>query len=148
MTALIVGILSCLTTSLYLYILNSEKDTGLFIYAFIMIFGNIILPIFFVVCLYAFLKRKIKISNKFLRYFAQVGMLILISILGVCFMTISNVISYYSGLSRMTFQNLKDNFDSSYRGYTPEIILYTFLIPLVYYFVEIRLTIFYKRINV
>ena len=69
----------------------------------------------------------------------QVGLLILLSALGLCFMTFSKVVSYYSEFSGMTFENLKESFKSSYQGYIPEVILYSFLIPLVYLLVEIKL---------
>lgn len=134
LTTFIVSVLSCLTIAIY--ISQVEKDSGVFLYAFIMILGNIILPIFLTVCSYAFFKRKIMLSNKLANYFIQVGIIILISTLGLCFMTVSKVVSYYSGFSGMTFQNLKENFDSSYRGYIPIVILYSFLIPFVYFFIE------------
>ena len=137
LTSILVGILSCLTTAIY--ISQVEKDYGVFFYAFIMIFGNVILPIFLTTCLYAFLKRKITFLNKFVKYFMQVGLLILLSALGLCFMTFSKVVSYYSGFSGMTFENLKESFKSSFQGYIPEVILYSFLIPLVYLLVEIKL---------
>jgi len=121
-----------------MYISKTENDSGIFFYAFIMILGNVILPIFLIVCLYAFLKRKIKLSNKLGKYFTQVALIILLSALGLCFMTFSKVVSYYSGFSGLTFQNLKESFDSSYRGYLPEIILYSLLTPIVYFLIETK----------
>jgi hypothetical protein len=128
-----------------IYISQVKNDSGVFLYAFIMILGNIILPVFLSVISYAFLKRKIKLSNKLTNYLMRVGITILISALGLCFMTVSKVVSYYSGFSGMTFQNLKENFDSSYRGYIPIVILYSFLIPLVYFFIEKRFPKFVNR---
>jgi hypothetical protein len=137
LTTIIVGILSCLTIAIY--VSNVEKAYGVFFYAFIMILGNIILPVFLIVCLYGFLKGQIKLSNKLARYFTQVGLIILLSAFGLCFMTVSKVVSYYSGFSGMTIQNLEGSFNSSYRGYVPEVILYSFLIPFVYRLLELKI---------
>lgn len=96
------------------------------------------MPIFLTVCLYAFLKRNFKVDNKIVRYLVQVGLIILISALGLSFMTISKVILYYSGFSGMTFQNLRGNFNSNYRGFLPDVLFYSFLMPIVYFFIERR----------
>lgn len=138
LTTIIVGIVSCLMIAAY--ISTTEKDSGIFFYAFIMILGNVILPVFLIVCSYAFLKRKIRITNRMGKYFTQAGLIILLSAFGLCLMTVSKVVSYYSGFSGLTFQNLKESFDSSYRGYLPEVILYSLMTPIVYFLIETKFT--------
>jgi hypothetical protein len=113
-----------------------------------MILGNVLAPIFLTVCLFALVKGKIRFPNKVTGYVGQVFPVVVISALGICLMTISKVISYYSGFSGMTFQNLKDRFNSSYRGYLPEVILYAFLIPFIYFFVESGCTKLAKRLKI
>ena len=143
LTTIIVSILSCLAVALF--ISQEDKESGVFFFAFVMILGNIILPLFLAVVSYAFLKGYLRTSNSGNNYLTRVGGIVLISALGVAIMTIAKAISYYWDFSEVTLQNLKGAFESSYRGYIPVVVLYSFLIPIVYQVIEKRIHKFAER---
>ena len=125
-----------------------ENDKGMFVYALIMLAGNIIGPILFTTFLYSWLKKHIASSSRVVMYFKQLFLVALIFTIGIILMTSSKVISYYSGFSGFTFYNLRKEFDSSYRGYIDLLILATFLIPRIYYLFERKVNKTVARLNI
>jgi hypothetical protein len=113
LTALVVGIVSCWIIAIYIAAQPEGTDLGL--YAFIMIFGNTIIPIFLTACLFAVFKKNINPSNRLVKYFAQAGLALAIMAIGVCLMTISQAMSYYGMFSGLAPANLRERFDDSYR---------------------------------
>ena len=130
LTTIFVTIISC--SFIAFEIALHEVDKGMFLYAFIMIAGNIIGPILFTIFLYSWLKQYINSNYRVMIYCKQLFLIALIFATGTILMTSSKVISYYSGFSGFTFHNLKKEFDSSYRGYISLLILATFLTPVIY----------------
>jgi hypothetical protein len=134
LTTLVVGILSNLIMAIYIASQSELAGTGWF--AFTMIFGNTIIPILLSVCLFSVLKKNIGSVKGPVKYAAQAGLVFLIMAAGVCLMTISMSISYYGWLSGLTPDNLRDRFDGSYKGYIPDVLLDSLLIPGIYYWVS------------
>ena len=133
LTTLAVGILSSWVTSIYIARQSEIPGTGWV--AFFMIFGNTILPVLLAVCLFAVLKKNITSANLLAKYFVQAGLVLVIMAMGVFLMTVSQSVSYYGSLSGLAPENLRDRFDSRYKGYIPHVLLDVFLIPVIYYWV-------------
>jgi hypothetical protein len=141
-----VTIISCLIIAFK--IAYQEDDDRIILYAFIMVAGNIIGPILFTTFLYSWLKKYIASNYKVLVYCKQLLLIALIFIAGIILLTSSKVISYYSGFSGFTFNNLKKEFDSSYLGYIDLLILATLLIPVTYYLFERKINRSATRLDI
>jgi hypothetical protein len=63
-------------------------------------------------------------------------------------MTIFKSNPYYYGFSGLTFEYFKANFNSSYRGYVPLLILATLLIPLIYFLFERKINKIAAKLNI
>jgi hypothetical protein len=146
LTTICVVTISCLIIACKISF--TEDESGMFLYAFVMIAGNIIGPVLFTTFLYSWLKRYIHSVTRVLTYCKQLILIALIFTTGTILMTSFKVISYYSGFSCFTFNNLNKEFDSSYRGYVPLLILATFLIPLIYLLFERKITKIAARLNI
>ena len=146
LTTIVVTLISCSIVALR--IASQENDKGMFLYALIMIGGNVVGSILFTTFLYSWLKKYITSSSKVLIYCKQLFLIALFFSIGIILLTSSKVISYYSGFSGFTFYNLKKEFDSSYRGYIDLLILATLLIPGIYYLFERKINKVATRLNI
>src|SRR4051812_44838433 len=134
LTTLAVGILSSLILAVYA---AAQTDiTGTTWYAFVMIFGNTIIPILLTVCLFAALKKHIDAVKWPVKYIIQAVLVLIIMITGVFLMTISISISYYGWPSGLAPGNVSNQFDGSYKGYMPDVLLDALLIPVIYYWIS------------
>ena len=137
LTAIFVALLSAFIASFN--ILYTDKNSNLFWYAFIMIFGNIIIPIFFVTLLFLLIKIKFFFANKIFAFFVTVAILYSVSIIGLSIMTITNPNPDYSFLSGLTLEKFKARFILNYGGYMNDVIISAVAIPVIYRLVEKRL---------
>jgi len=131
LTTLIVDILGSWTMAIYIVSQSEIKGVGL--YGFIMIFGNMFIPILLTVYLFSVFKKHIDSANRWVKYFSQTGLVLTIMIVGICLGTISQSISYSGSFSGLAPEQLRDQFDRSYKGYIPDVLLVSFLIPITYY---------------
>jgi hypothetical protein len=146
LTTIFVTIFSC--SIIAFQVALQENNKGMVLYAFIMIAGNIIGPILFTIFLYSWLKRFINSNYRVMIYCKQLLLIALIFATGTTLMTSSKVISYYSGFSGFTLHNLKEEFNSSYRGYISLLILATFLTPVIYLLFERKINKVTDRLNI
>lgn len=135
LTTLFVDILGSWVTAIY--ILSQPGPEGMGLYGFIMIFGNMFIPILLTVGLFSVLKKHLDSANRWLKYFSQSGLVLTIMIVGVCLMTISQSLSYSGSFSGLALEQLKDQFDMNYKGYIPNVLLVSFLIPITYYWMSL-----------
>lgn len=119
-----------------IYSASQSVLTGTGWYVFIMLFGNTIIPILLAVCLFAVLKKKINGAKWPVIYVAQAGLVLIIMTIGVCGMTISMSVSYYGWLTGWQPENIRSQFNGNYKGFIPDVLLDSFLIPAVYYWVS------------
>jgi hypothetical protein len=134
LTAVFVALLCAFIASFN--ILYTDKNSNLFWYAFIMIFGNIIIPILLLTLLFSLIKIKLFFASKIFTFFITVAILYSISIIGLSIMTITSPNPDYSFLSGLTLEKFKARFILNYWGYMNDVIISAATIPLVYRLVE------------
>jgi hypothetical protein len=118
-----------------IYIVSQSELKGIGLYSFIMLFGNMFTPILLTVCLFSVFKKHIDSANRWIKYFLQTGLVLTIMVVGVCLGTISQSISFSGLYSGLALEQLRDQFNRSYKGYIPVVLLVSFLIPISYYWV-------------
>lgn len=134
LTALAVGIVSSLVMAIHTA--GQPGLTGAGWYAFIMIFGNTIIPIFLGVCLFSVLKKYITAAKWPVQYIAQTLLMLIITATGVCLLTILSSVSSYGWSLGWAPGNLSRQFGASYKGYIPDALLDALLTPVIYYCVS------------
>jgi hypothetical protein len=133
LTTLVVDILGSWVAAIYF--LSQSDLKGMAFYAFAMLFGNMFIPILLTVWVFSVLKKHIDSANRWIKYLSQTGLALTIMAVGVCIGTISGSISYAGVFSGLAPGQLRDQFNSSYKGYIPIVLLVSFLIPVSYYWV-------------
>jgi hypothetical protein len=115
---------SCITMLIYFTVLDSF---GMGLYAGVLTFGNILIPTIGAVLLFKLIKRWIIFSNSTLLIMIQVTLLAVLFIIGLfAWATIDSVL-----FETMTWQNIKNDYDSQFSGFLPVVFTEALLIPII-----------------
>ena len=128
MTTFTVALLGSLLMSLLVSF--TDKHDHIFWYAFIMIFGNVILPVLILTALFETIRTRILLRNRLLTFVTTAIVLFLLSIIGLAIMTIMNSNPDYTFFSGLTFEKFRNRFVSNYGGYMLIVVVSSIAIPL------------------
>ena len=135
LTAIIADLLG---TWILILFLSSQSGSGsLFLYALVMIFGCMFVPVLLTVLLFVWLKKYIGAKNRLLKYLAQTGLVLLIMAIGTLLMTAMRSFDYWQDISAFSPGNLENKFNEDYNGFVPVVLMVSFLIPATYYWVSL-----------
>ena len=128
---LLADIGSCLTILIYFWLADSF---GMGFYVGLLTFGNILIPTLAGVLIYLLLKRWVVIASPILKIMIQILLLIAIFIFGLYVWAAIDSFLFET----LTWENIKNDYDSQFAGFLPVVLTEAILIPNIDFFLTKR----------
>lgn len=131
-STLLVDLISCVFFITALAIVGKIDAPITALYCVIMAFGNALAPTLIGVLIFKLINKKTILTSKIGTKLFQAIILLILFLVGICLWSVTDIVVFYSDLSKITIFRIEQDFQSQFSGYLPILCIHAVIIPVVY----------------